>query len=417
MANYNSSYLEMQSQKLVMLTCLGTLVHWYDFYIFSYIAPIILKGYYQAQGNQLIWLSIIALAVGLLVRPIGALLLSPKMDLIGRKAFFSQSLHLMLFSNLLLLILPFSQLTLSWGIAFLMLIRVIQGVSLSMEYGAASAYIYESVQNSKRGLYLGLLQITAPIGFGLSLGVQYFANQLLLPSSWSEGSWRWLAILGLPLVILSRKIRHDLAESPAFELLQKRQELEDSSIWLRFKKIGVNKILFLIFAVTAPQGASYYFAHFYFAPHFDPAWANLYLLGAIIVFWPMSLISSALTDHVSSLRLWQINLFLLLLILVGVSSLPIAKPFLMVGFYALALFNYGLVPRLIIEQFVPGLRGMGVSITYHFGNGIFGGVLGLLGLMHRDQAQSMQWALYFCLATIAVGLFLNLMRPIKKLTT
>lgn len=414
MANYNSSYQEMQSQKLVMLTCLGTLVHWYDFYIFSFIAPLILKSYYHAQGDQLIWLSMIALAVGLLVRPIGAIFLSPKMDIIGRKALFSQSLHLMLFSNLLLLMTPFSILNLNWGIALLLIIRVLQGVSLTMEYGAASSYIFESVQESKRGFYLGLLQITAPIGFGLSLGAQYYGSQLILPEWWAQGGWRIFVLLGLPLVILSRKIRHDLQESPAFELLQKRQELEVVSILSRIRKVGWGKLIFLIFAVAAPQGASYYFSHFYFAPYFDPKWSSLYLLGAIILFWPMSLISSTLTDSFSAFKLWRINLLIMLFLLMSLAVVTAGKMWIMLGLYAMSLFTYGLVSRLLLDSFSTGLRGLGTSITYHFGNGVFGGLLGLVGLLSQNTIQSTQWALYFCLLAVAIGFALVLIPSLTK---
>lgn len=408
MANYNSSFQDMQTQKLIMLTCLGTLVHWYDFYIFSFIAPLVLKSYYQAQGDQLMWLSIIALAVGLLVRPIGAILLSPKMDLIGRKALFSQSLQVMLLSSVLLLITPFSLLNLHWGIGVLLIVRVLQGISLTMEYGAAATYIFESVNESKRGFYLGLLQITAPIGFGLSLGAQYYGNQFISAESWELGWWRVFVLLGLPLVILSRKIRHDLVESPMFELLQKRQELEVSGVRSRLKKIGYGKIIFLIFAVAAPQGASYYFSHFYFSPFFEPEWSSLYLLGAIIVFWPMSLISSALADIYSTIKLWHVSLWLMLILLLLLIFLPSLQVWTILALYAVSLFTYGLVARLLLDSFSTGLRGLGVSVTYHFGNGIFGGLMGLFSLLHHNKNQSTQWALYFCLFTTILGLGLTL---------
>ena len=405
MANTNSTYLELQSQKLVMLTCLGTLVHWYDFYIFSFIASWILRSYYQTQSQSLVWLSVIGLAVGLLVRPLGALYFSPQMDRVGRRALFSRSLNVMLVSNIILVLAPFSLFPLEVTLAVLLLTRVLQGVSLTMEYGAAANYIYESVATERRGFYLGLLQITAPIGFGLALGAQYYGVQIFSTPWFAQGGgWRILVLLGLPLVILSRKIRHDLAESPEFLQLERRQALDLRKVWPRLRAMGWQKLAFLTLAFGAPQGASYYFAHFYFGAYFDSKYAPFYLIGAITLCWPLAWAGGALSDKVSPIKLWHWSLIVLWLLLALLLVLPIGQKVLMVLIYGNSLLIYGLVSRLLIESFPLEQRGLGISLPYHIGNGIFGGLMGLMGLWLGAGSQSQSFrAAVFCWLIIGFG--------------
>jgi len=380
-----SLYIESQTQKLVVLTCLGTLVHWYDFYIFSYIAPHILRPYFSAQADSLPIYSVMAITIGMLVRPIGAFLFGHKIDQSGRKYFFEHSLNLMVVANIILFIFPFKSVEATFGIFVLFSVRVLQGISLSMEYGSASTYIFESVSSKKRGFYLGLLQVTAPIGFAFSYGVYFYFTQLLSPETLHDYGWKFLLLLGFPLVFVSRKIRCELEESPDF-IREVSSEDKKRSLKEQLKQIGFKKLMFYVFAFGAPQGVTYYLSHFSLTQHLPEANSHVWVLGVTIFFWPTSLIAGFLSDHFCSKKILNGALILILILLVlGIYSV-IPAVVLITLIYILSLFVYGITTRIILEGFEVKDRGVGVSVPYHLGNGVFGGIIALIPMLTLNDS-------------------------------
>src|SRR6266850_6550130 len=75
--------------KIIMASGVGTMIEWYDFYIFGSLALTISPHFYP-QGNTT--LALIAylstFAVGFVVRPFGALFFGRIGDLVGRKYAF-----------------------------------------------------------------------------------------------------------------------------------------------------------------------------------------------------------------------------------------------------------------------------------------------------------------------------------------
>ena len=81
---------------IIAASSVGTMIEWYDFYIFGSLATIIAPLFYP-QGNDT--LALIAylstFAVGFVVRPFGALVFGRIGDLVGRKYAFLVTLIIM----------------------------------------------------------------------------------------------------------------------------------------------------------------------------------------------------------------------------------------------------------------------------------------------------------------------------------
>ena len=82
--------------KIIGASSVGTLIEWYDFYIFGSLATIISTKFFPAENPTAAFLATLAtFAAGFVVRPFGALFFGRLGDLIGRKYTFMVTLLLM----------------------------------------------------------------------------------------------------------------------------------------------------------------------------------------------------------------------------------------------------------------------------------------------------------------------------------
>jgi MFS family permease len=92
---------------VIFSSSLGTLIEWYDFYIFGMLAKTISQQFFPDGNDTAALLSTLAIfAAGFLVRPFGALVFGRLGDLIGRKYTFLLTLVLMGGSTFLIGLVP-----------------------------------------------------------------------------------------------------------------------------------------------------------------------------------------------------------------------------------------------------------------------------------------------------------------------
>src|SRR5687768_13647573 len=207
--------------KVITASAVGTMIEWYDFYIFGSLAVTISPLFYP-EGNDT-WALIAYLstfAVGFVVRPFGALFFGRIGDLVGRKYAFLVTLLLMGGATAAVGFLPtYSQIGILAPI-LLLLIRVLQGLALGGEYGGAAVYVAEHVPDKQRGFYTSFIQITASLGLLISLAVYIGLQNSMSAESFSADSftagWRIPFIISIFLVAVSLYVRLKMEESPIF---------------------------------------------------------------------------------------------------------------------------------------------------------------------------------------------------------
>ncbi|HTH29797.1 MAG TPA: MFS transporter, partial [Lacibacter sp.] len=116
--------------KVIAASSMGTLIEWYDFYIFGMLAKTISVQFFP-EGNEIAaLLSTLAIfAAGFIVRPFGALLFGRLGDLIGRKYTFLLTLVLMGSATFLIGLVPGYK---SIGVLapiLVLILRLIQGLA------------------------------------------------------------------------------------------------------------------------------------------------------------------------------------------------------------------------------------------------------------------------------------------------
>src|SRR5919112_5313596 len=158
--------------KVITASSAGTLIEWYDFYIFGSLSTILSQKFFPDVNPTAALLSTLAtFAAGFIVRPFGALVFGRLGDVIGRKSTFLLTLVLMGLSTFLIGLVPSYATIGAWAPVLVLVLRLLQGLALGGEYGGAATYVAEHAPAAKRGFYTSFIQTTASLGLFVSIGV------------------------------------------------------------------------------------------------------------------------------------------------------------------------------------------------------------------------------------------------------
>src|SRR5215475_8009633 len=220
-ANATPVVADYSIPKVIMASSVGTMIEWYDFYIFGSLAAVLSPKFYPSGNDTIALIAYLStFAVGFLVRPFGALFFGRIGDLVGRKYAFLVTLTIMGGATALIGFLPTYE-TAGWFAPItLLVIRVLQGLALGGEYGGAAVYVAEHVPDGKRGFYTSFIQITATLGLFVSLIVILVTQNAMSADAFKSWGWRVPFLLSIILVSISLYIRLKMKESPIFNQIK-----------------------------------------------------------------------------------------------------------------------------------------------------------------------------------------------------
>jgi MFS family permease len=251
--------------KIIGASSVGTLIEWYDFYIFGSLATIISSKFFPADQPIASFMATLAtFAAGFVVRPFGALVFGRLGDLVGRKYTFMLTLLIMGGATFLIGCIP-SYATIGYLAPLLvLLLRLLQGLALGGEYGGAATYVAEHAPENQRGYWTSWIQTTASAGLFLSLIVIMITRVLVSKENFEEWGWRvpfWFSIV---MVLVSYIIRKNMGESPLFEKNKEEGKLSKNPLKESFgNKKNLKLVLLALFGVVMGQGVVWYTGQFY----------------------------------------------------------------------------------------------------------------------------------------------------------
>src|SRR5438132_12139452 len=247
--------------KVIVAAASGTVIEWYDFYIFGTLATTLAPRFYPASAGETIslLLYLATFAVGFVVRPFGAIFFGRIGDLVGRKYAFLVTLLIMGSCTAAIGLLP-SYATIKYAAPILLILfRVLQGLALGGEYGGAAIYVAEHVPDDKRGFYTSFIQITATLGLFLALIVVIVTQRNMSAADFARWGYRIPFLISIVLVGVSLYIRLKMKESPIFQQLKDTGKTSKTPLgdalkgWDNWKRI-----LTTLFGATAGQGVVWY---------------------------------------------------------------------------------------------------------------------------------------------------------------
>ena len=297
---------------IIGASSVGTLIEWYDFYIFGMLATILSKQFFPEDSGTSALLSTLAIfAAGFIVRPFGALVFGRLGDMIGRKHTFLLTLVLMGGSTFAIGLVPGFK-TIGWAAPILvLLLRLLQGLALGGEYGGAATYVAEHAPAHRRGYWTSWIQTTATLGLFLALGVIILIRngQGVEKFSAEWGGWRYPFWISSLLVVVSIVIRMRMSESPMFAKVKEEGNTSKNPLKESFgKKENFKMVLLSLFGAVMGQGVIWYTGQFY-AQSFienvckiDFVESRNIMLVAILFASPFFVVFGALSDRIG--RKW-----------------------------------------------------------------------------------------------------------------
>lgn len=295
---------------VILASSVGTLIEWYDFYIYGTLAPYIAKHFFPSGNVTASYLAALgSFAAGFIVRPFGALFFGRLGDLIGRKYTFLVTLLLMGLSTFAIGLIPGYDKIGILAPILLLLLRLLQGLALGGEYGGAATYVAEHSPANRRGYYTGYIQTTATVGLLLSIAVILLTKNYVGDATFDDWGWRvpfWISIV---MVAISVYIRLKMQESPMFSKIKESGKLSSNPLKESFgKKDNLKMVLLALFGAVAGQGVIWYTGQFYAMSFMDKV-CNIefntvrYILAAAIIFGtPFFLVFGAWSDRIG--RKW-----------------------------------------------------------------------------------------------------------------
>ncbi len=304
----------------------GTLIEWYDFYLFGALSTIIATQFFPKGNPTAAFLSTLAtFAAGFVVRPFGAVFFGRIGDLIGRKYTFLMTLVLMGGATFAIGLVPSYE---RIGVAaplIVLVLRLLQGLALGGEYGGAATYVAEHAPDGRRGYYTSWIQTTATLGLFVSLGVILTCRLQMGEVAFAAWGWRLPFLISIVLVMLSYLLRMRLQESPVFQKMKASGRASTRPLRDSFTNWpNLRLVLIALFGATAGQGVVWYTGQFYALTFIQKTLniefvaANIIVAAALLAATPFFVLFGALSD-----RIGRKPIIMLGCLLAIVSYLPI----------------------------------------------------------------------------------------------
>jgi MFS family permease len=291
--------------KVIAASSAGTLIEWYDFYIFGSLSTILSQKFFPDVNPTAALLSTLAtFAAGFIVRPFGALVFGRLGDVIGRKYTFLLTLVLMGGSTFLIGCVPSYATIGAWAPVLVLLLRLLQGLALGGEYGGAATYVAEHAPAHRRGFFTSWIQTTATLGLFISLGVILSIRRIVGVEEFTTGNgWRYPFLLSILLVIVSIFIRLRMKESPLFAKLKTEGKTSSNPLKESFgRRENFKMVLLALFGATMGQGVVWYTGQFYAQSfiltkcNIEYEQANTIILIALALATPFFILFGSLSD-------------------------------------------------------------------------------------------------------------------------
>jgi MFS family permease len=443
---------------IISASSVGTLIEWYDFYIFGSLATVLSTKFFPTDNPTAAFLNTLAtFAAGFVVRPFGALVFGRLGDLIGRKYTFMVTLMLMGGATFAIGLIPSYTTIGAWAPILVLTLRLLQGLALGGEYGGAATYVAEHAPAERRGFFTSWIQTTATLGLVISLAVIMATRASMSKEAFDDYGWRIPFLVSILMVLVSLLIRKNMEESPMFEQAKAEGKISKNPLKESFgNKLNLKYVLLALFGATMGQGLVWYTGQFYAQTfllkicNLDDIQTNTILVIGLLLGTPLFVLFGALSDKIGRKGIMMAGMIIAVLayrpifdqmyktvdvtnktvvpgsektILKG-NTTTITKEFTdgssyknviteispekteskisikinetdqwtLVGYVFLLIsfvtMAYGPIAAFLVEMFPTKIRYTSMSLPYHIGNGVFGGLMPAIATFLVSNAQT-----------------------------
>ena len=237
--------------RLVLASCFGTAIEWYDFFIYAFLAPLVFdKLFFPKLDSQVGTIAVFAtFAVGFLARPLGGIVFGHFGDRIGRKSILLITLLLMGIATTLIGLLPtYEQAGILAPIA-LVTLRFLQGFALGGESIGALLLTVESSPQGRRGFFGSLVYAAGPFSIVMATLAVSLVSRLQEEELLSWG-WRVPFLVSIVLVAVGIYVRLKVGESASFAKIAASREVVRVPLFEVFRKYPKSTAITLLVSLA-----------------------------------------------------------------------------------------------------------------------------------------------------------------------
>ncbi|ADE12264.1 MFS transporter [Sideroxydans lithotrophicus] len=293
-------------RKIVLASCFGTFLEWYDFLTFATLATYFSVLFFPPDNpTAALLMSLGTFGVGMVVRPLGSALFGSLADKFGRRPIFIATISLMGATTFLVGLLPtYAQIGFAAPL-LLLLLRLLQGFAVGGEIGGVAVYLTEHAPHGKRGVYTSVLQLMGPLGILVSTFQIVLLHQFLSDPSFNSWGWRIPFLFSALLLFISIKTRMSLEESPVFRELQAAGAVSKAPLRECLSdRRTLGRMALLFFCISA-GGSLLFFSSQVYANVFlksvvrlDAQLASTLVMTSTLLLFPLTIVCGWLSDKI-----------------------------------------------------------------------------------------------------------------------
>ena len=218
-------------RKVTFAAGAGTVVEWFDFAIYGFMAPILARTFFPAGDPVVALLQTFAVfAVAFALRPVGGAFFGRLGDRIGRKRVLTLTVLLMSGATLAVGLIPDYATIGIWAAVLLTLARSLQGLSAGGEYAGAVTYVIEHAPDGERSRHSSWMPAATFGSFAAAALLSYLLTANLSTAHMDGWGWRIPFLVAAPLGLVAFYIRSKLDESPLFQAVLESKTTEHTTL-------------------------------------------------------------------------------------------------------------------------------------------------------------------------------------------
>jgi len=352
---------------------IGRASEYFDFFVYAIASVLVFPAVFfpfepRLEGTLL---AFVIFSFAFVSRPIGTIVFMEIQRRLGRVGKLAIALLLLGASTAGIAFLPAYS---DWGfvsLILLSLLRIGQGAAIGGTWDGLPSLLALSAPSHRRGWYLMLGQLGAPIGFMMAGGIFAYLSWTLSEADFLEWGWRYTFYVAFAINVVAVFARLKLVSSDAFARLLEQKELEPSNIIELSRSQGNN-------IITSALAALASYALFHMVTVFPLSWLLLYSQRSVSNLLIIEVIGAALmalgviASGVISDRFGRSKTLISFALLIALFSAFVPtlisgdilrqNTFILLGFSLLGL-SYGQASGAVNARFPLKYRYTGAAIT------------------------------------------------------
>jgi len=395
----------------VVAGAVGSVLEWYDFAVYGYLAPIIGRLFFPADDPVASLLAAFGVfAIGFAARPVGRALFGYIGDEVGRKPALLISIVTMGVATFAIGAMPtHDQIGVAAAFA-LVVCRVAEGLSVGGEYTGAIILLGEHAPPDRRACYAVWPELGCIVGFLLGSGVGAATSTLLGSERMLAWGWRVPFLLGGVIAVWGIAFRRHLTESPALEAARSSGDTARPMAGLALHWRIVARFVAALLMTSVGFYMMFIYAASYLTErmHVSTARALDINTASLLVMLPFAWLGAMVSDRFGrKLPLYFGTAGAVMLtwpfwwLMNQDSSIAIFAG--QAGFAALFGLAYGGIPAQMSELLPTQVRCTAIGIAYNLALGIFGGTAPLVATYLVARTTNDYMPAYYLIAVSAIS--------------